>query len=233
MAGNTNTVESPLYDADTKFSALWHGVTINGDPDNPLRSSRVDIQWAREQLQMYGRDNDFVRVNVLGEWPKASLNSLIGPEEVDEAMKRSYPEREVMDFPRILACDTAGYGDDANVITKRQGPLILPQREFRQISGRQVAGYIASEWRDWDADGCLVDDTGGYGGALVEGLVELNRNPFRVHFSGEPYDRRHFNKRMEIYWLFVEWLRRGGALPPDSQKIKAALCASSFTYKGR
>jgi phage terminase large subunit len=232
QAGNCVSLESPLYDAATKHAALWFMVEINGDPDNPLRSSRIPIEWAREQIQMHGRDDPFVLVNVLGRWPPASLSGLIGPDEIDAAMKRGYPESMVFGFPKILAIDTAAFGDDANVITKRQGPLILPQRELRHIEGDQLAAIVSNEWVTWGADACLMDDTGGYGGALGTGLKLLSRTPFKVTFSGKPRDPRYLNTRMEIYWLFAQWLKEGGALPPEAKEIKAAMCATQYTYSG-
>jgi phage terminase large subunit len=41
-------------------------IEITGDPDDPKRSPRVSGQWAREQIEKYGRENPWVLVNVFG-----------------------------------------------------------------------------------------------------------------------------------------------------------------------
>ena len=57
QGGNTLRREGPLYRACTAERKLWHIVRINEDPDDPKRSPRVDVQWARDQIAKYGRDN--------------------------------------------------------------------------------------------------------------------------------------------------------------------------------
>jgi hypothetical protein len=36
---------------------------------------RIKVEWARQQIEAYGRDNPWVQVNVLGQFPPASLNA--------------------------------------------------------------------------------------------------------------------------------------------------------------
>ena len=62
---------------------LWYIVEITGDPDNPKRSSRISVQWAREPSRNGARINPWVWVNVFGKFPPSSFNALIGPEEVE------------------------------------------------------------------------------------------------------------------------------------------------------
>jgi hypothetical protein len=112
QAGNPTHLEGPLYRACTTNRDLWWVAQISGDPDDPKRAPRVPIQWAREQIELYGRDNPFVLVNVFGQFPPASLNVLIGPDEVTESMRRGYRESDVESSPRILGVDVARFGND-------------------------------------------------------------------------------------------------------------------------
>jgi putative ABC transport system substrate-binding protein len=61
-------------------------VEITADPDDPRRSARVSAEWAREQIEKYGRDNPWVLVNVFGSFPPHSLDTLIGPDECAEQL---------------------------------------------------------------------------------------------------------------------------------------------------
>ena len=93
QAGNPTHLEGPLYRACTSERRLWHLTEITGDPDDPRRATRISAQWAREQIEKYGRDNPWVLVNVFGRFPPSSLDTLIGPDECAEATKRAYRAR--------------------------------------------------------------------------------------------------------------------------------------------
>jgi hypothetical protein len=102
QAGNPTHLEGPLYRACTSERRLWHVVEITADPDDARRSSRVKAEWAREQIEKYGRDNPWVLVNVFGRFPPGSLNSLIGPDECREASQRVYRPEDYRNAPRVL-----------------------------------------------------------------------------------------------------------------------------------
>ena len=69
MAGNPTHLEGPLYRASTSERDLWYLREITADPDDPMRTPRVSIQWAREKIAKYGKDNPWVLVNVFGKFP--------------------------------------------------------------------------------------------------------------------------------------------------------------------
>jgi hypothetical protein len=60
------------------------------------------------------------------------------------------------------------FGDDANVIAKRQGIQMLPFRKARNIDSTTGAGWVAREALEWGADAILVDDTGGFGAGWID-----------------------------------------------------------------
>lgn len=231
QAGNPTHLEGPLYNACTRERSLWHITEISSDPDDPKRSTRVSVQWAREQIEKYGRDNPFVLVNVFGQFPPASFNALIGPDEVRDAMKRYYRESEYMDSARIISVDVSRFGDDQSVITQRQGLMMLPQIKLRGLDGTQGAGIISRKWNEWEADGCFVDDTGGFGSSWIDNLRRLGHSPIGVHFNSKPIDGRYFNKRAEMAFKFIEWIKGGGALPHDERMVDS-LSQTSYTFKG-
>jgi hypothetical protein len=54
-----------------------------------------------------------------------------------------------------------------------------------------------------------------------------------VHFAGRPNDPRYDNKRTEMYFEAVEWIRRGGALPANhSAELIAALSQTTYSFRG-
>ncbi len=232
QAGNPTRLAGPLYRACTVARDLWTVIEITADPDNPKRTSRVAVEVAREQIKQYGRDNPWVLVNIFGQFPPSSLNTLIGPDEVSAAMKRYYREHEIGDAARVLGIDVARFGDDASVMAMRHGLQMLPFKKWRSVNSTQGAGQVSRAWNDWNADACFVDDTGGFGSGWIDQLRELGRSPIPVQFAGAAHDpQRYYNKRTEMAFDFVEWIRRGGALPEDSQLL-AALTQTTYTFKG-
>jgi len=67
IAGSPSRAGGALYEA--KLDKKWQHINVTGDPDAPNRSPRVQIDWAQQMIERYGRDNAWVRAKVLGEWP--------------------------------------------------------------------------------------------------------------------------------------------------------------------
>lgn len=231
MAGNPTHLEGPLYRACTSERHLWHVTEITSDPDDPKRTPRVSIEWARQQIEKYGRDNPWVLVNVYGKFPPSSLNSLIGPDEVREAMSRHLRPEQYNFAAKILGVDVARYGDDSSIIFPRQGLASFEPTVMRNVDSIQGAGNVARKWGDWNADACFVDDTGGYGAGWIDGLRQLGRSPIGVPFSGKSTSGRYHNKRTEMWFEMVEWIKSGGALP-NIPELVAELTTPTYAFKG-
>ena len=231
QAGNPTMLEGPLYRASTTERNLWHVTEITGDPDSPKRSPRISIQWAREQIEKYGRDNPWVLINVFGEFPPSSLNALIGLDELKASANRYYREFEIGAAPRILGIDVARFGDDKSVICKRQGIQCFPFIEYRNLDSLMGASHTTNLWTEWDADACFIDDTGGFGAGWIDQLRGLGRSPIGVGFATNAGNSaRYANKRAEMYFEAVEWIKRGGAIP-DSRELIEALSQTTYTFQ--
>ncbi len=232
QAGNPIMLDGPLYAASTTERRLWYLVEITGDPDDPKRSPRVKVEWAREQIEKYGRDNPWVLVNVFGRFPPSSINTLIGPDDVSAAMKRSYKLDQIAHAARVLGVDVARFGDDSNIIFPRQGLVAFNPLQYRNLDSFQGAGAVARKWADWEADACFIDDTGGWATGWIDALRQLGRSPICVPFSGEANDKRYYNKRAEMAFDCVAWIKGGGQLPENCPELAAALTKTTYTFKG-
>jgi hypothetical protein len=225
MAGNPTMLEGPLYAASTTERHLWELIEINGDPDSPTRSSRISLQWAREQIEKYGRDNPWVLVNVFGQFPPASLNALLGPDQVGAAMGKHLTEDVYSHAAKVLGVDPGREGGARTVIFPRQGlaafaPVVMrPDRMTRDWTG-VVAGRIAQAVDKWHADAVFVDDTGGWGAGIIDSLIASGYPVIPVNFGAKAMDPRYKNRRAEMYFAAAEWVKAGGALPflPELQR---------------
>jgi hypothetical protein len=237
QAGNPTHLEGPLWRACTSERTLWHLTEITADPDDPRRTPRVSAEWAREQIQKYGRDNPWVLVNVFGRFPPGSLNALIGPDAIADAMERRHEPASYREAARVLGVDVGRFGDDASVIFPRQGLQAFPPIRLRNLDGPQGAGAVARKWQDWPADAAFIDDTGGFGAAWIDNLRLLGRAPIGVGFASSANDAaKYANKRAEMYFAAVDWIKASGALPgrdtPGLAELTAALTQTTYGFRG-
>jgi hypothetical protein len=230
QAGNPINREGPLYHAHTHRD-LWQVINITADPSDPERTPRVSVQHAQEQIDAWGRDDPYVLINIFGQFPLSSVNALIGPAEVEAAMKRYYRDYEIGDAPKIMGVDVARQGDDASVIFKRQGIQSFPLQKYRIEDSNLGASIVNREWTEWNADACFVDGTGGFGAGWVDNLLRLGQSPIAIQFSQQAHQHgRYANKRAEMYFDAVQWIKRGGALP-ESKELLRALTETTYTHK--
>ena len=236
QAGNPTHLEGPLHRACTNDRGLWRVVEITADPDDPRRSSRVSADWARQQIATYGRDNPWVLVNVFGRFPPGSLDTLIGPDEVVAATKRHYPLADYREAARVLGIDVARFGDDMSVIFPRQGLVAHRPQKMRNLDGTQGATLVARQWESFGADAVFIDDTGGWGASWIDNLRRIGRQPVGIGFASAASDPRYDNKRTEMYFQAVEWIKQGGALPPETAEgipeLIAALSQTTYSFRG-
>lgn len=232
QAGNPTRLGGPLYKACSSARDLWRVIEITADPDDPKRTKRVSVEHARQQIEQYGRDSPWVMINILGQFPPSNLDSLIGMDEVRAAMKRMYREYELAGMPRIIAADVARSGGDQSVIARRHGLQMMPLTKYRNVDGLYGAAVLAREWESFGADACFVDATGGLGYTWIDQLRNLGRAPIPVEFAGAASQKnRYANKRAEMAFEFVEWIKRGGALPED-ERLAQALTQTTYFVRG-
>ena len=218
QAGNPTNLEGPLYDACTTERAMWNVIDITGDPDDPKRAPRVKIEWARAQIAKYGRESPWVLVNVFGRFPPASLNALLGIDEVEEAMKR-HLTRDVYEWSqKRLGVDVARYGDDLTVLFPRQGlasftPVAMSHPRNSPVSV-DIAARVAMAQAKWGHEMEFYDDTVGW----AHGAIDVRRTHpgsvvIPVAMDRPAFDPRYRNMRAYCWMQMADWVKRGGALP--------------------
>lgn len=234
MAGNPMSLDGALYKACVTQAHLWNVVRITGDPDDPNRSSRIGMEFAREQIKMYGRDNPWIMYSILGQFPPVSVNKLLGPEDVRAAMSREIQPDSYETSDKRLGVDVARFGDDRTVIFPRQGLAAKSPRIMRNSRTNEIADKIVHDDYNYNADLIAVDDTGGWGAGVIDQLLLLGKSPLAVNFSSKAIDEEHFyNRRSEMWWRLAEWVKRGGVLPAMPE-LEKELCAPTYVMdKGK
>lgn len=235
ICGNPTHLSGPLYRACTSEATLWHVIEITGDPDDPKRSKRINVDWARQQIKKYGRDNPWVLVNVFGQFPPASINALLGPDEIEAAMNRVVTANVYNRAAKVLGVDCALGGTDPSVIVPRQGIVYFRPKIIRSDDPKQIASIVASAARKWEAEDnvpvsmIFVDNTGGYGSGVISWLREWGYVVTGVKFSEKAMDNVYKNKRTEMIHTLAMDIKSGACLPND-RAFKEALVAQTYTH---
>lgn len=230
QAGNPTSTDGMLYAAQSELAEKWSVIRITGDPDDPDRSPRIDRQWAAEQIEQYGVDDPWVMSYILGRFPKSGINALLSVDQVEDAMRR-HLRKDAYDFSqKRLGVDVARFGYDSTVLFPRQGLRAHKYVEMRNARTPEIAARVMAAKRRWDGEMEFVDGTGGFGGGVVDALIQGGLTPFEIHFSSKPLDNRYYNKRAEMWFEMAEWVKRGGALP-RCNKLKKELTAPTYSFK--
>lgn len=233
IAGNPTHLEGPLYRAATTERHLWNVIEINSDPDNPKRSPRVSIEWAREQIQKYSADNPWVLVNVFGRFPPGSLNTLLGVNEVTDAMKRGLREQDYSFAQKRLGVDVARFGDDRTILFPRQGLRAFKPVELRNARSNEIASRIMQAKAKWGSELEFIDDTGGFGSGVIDSLLQAGVTAHGIHFASKAIDTRYLNRRAEMWFGMAEWVKRGGCLPDIPELVRELSTPTYYFQNGK
>lgn len=229
-AGNPTSTTGLLYELATKQRHLWNVITITADPDDPKRTPRVSVEHAREQIALHGRDNPWVMATILGLFPLQGFNVLLSIDAVEKAMARRLREDAYTFSQKRLGVDVARFGDDRTVLFPRQGLRSFKCVEMRGARNPDISARILTAKRNWQYEMEFVDDTGGFGGGVIDLLLQAGSRPTAVNFSESAIDPRYYNKRAEMWFELAEWVKRGGWLPNDPQ-LARELTAPTYTFK--
>lgn len=238
QAGNPISLEGMLYAAATRLADQWTIIRITGDPDDPQRSPRIGIEWARQQIQTYGRDNPWVMSYILGKFPPSSLNTLLGIEDVIASQGRNY-EKSVYEWAQArLGVDVARYGDDRTVIFPRQGkrafaPDIMRHARDSSVSV-DIATRVMAKRLEYKTNVTIMDATGGWaaGASDVLRAGDPNNPPINIQFHTSAQDKKYKNRRAEMYFRAAEWVKDGGWLPNVPGLLQEATCSTYIYLNG-
>lgn len=196
-----------------RYSHRWN--TKRVDSRTAAMTNKVLLQsWVDD----YGEDSDFVRVRVKGEFPRAGSSQFISSDVVALAKGRQLSPGTYSHAPRIMALDVARFGEDASVITKRQGLYCAPQIIYRSIDLMTLAGIVAKEIQAWQPSAVFVDGVG-IGAGVVDRLRQLGFDITDAQAGAQALNpAKYRNRRAEMWGLMRDWLEQG-AIPDDS-----ALC---------
>lgn len=250
-----DTASGGLTDDRTEILWLAYGnPTRNSGRFKEAIAGRFRAQWAHRQIdsrkvkrtnkkllaqwiEAYGEDSDFVRVRVLGQFPRASSTQFIPTDIVKSARSRGVPEPLTTD-PLIFGLDCARFGDDHSTLAIRRGrdARSIPWTRWQHQDAMTLAGDVALQAQRWKPDAIFVD-AGNIGAAVIDRLRQLGlNNVFEVWFGGKGREAswhgqhrvKTVNKRSEMWTNMRAWLHHGCI--PDDDDLEADLTGIEYGF---
>jgi len=228
MAGNPTHNHGTFYDSHHKNRHLWKCFTFNAEDSPLVTQDQIDIM-----RNTYGEHSDIYRVRVLGEFAKSDPDQLIPLDVCEDAINREI----VVGGPVIWGLDPAWYGDDASVICKREGNIVLPFKGDAVVHGydtQQVAAWAAAHYNETSPrhrPDAIPVDTVGIGAGVYDAMRAMNLPVIAVNVQGKPVNpTKYANIRAEIFCRVKDWLVDGRGGLPDDDFLLAELTAIKYKY---
>ena len=216
------------------FSGLWESKQIDSRTV-PI----TDRVYQDKLIKVYGDDSDYVRIRILGQFPRQGLMEFFNAAEIDAAMS---PDREVYidsATPLAIGVDVARYGANNSVIFPRRGrdARTIARKVFHGLSTVELSNQVFGAWHEWHPDGIFIDE-GGVGGGVVDQCRSKHLQVTGVQFGGKDditgivfnnSGEKYANKRAAMYGAARAWLRDGGSLRADPD-LRSAMLAIRYLF---
>lgn len=178
-------------------------------------------------LKVEMSENEY-RQEFLCDFSAAQDNGLIPIDDIRAAANKFYRESEYMGAPLIYGIDVARFGSDASVIFKRRGLVAFEPIVIRKFDNMALADRIAVEMAKEKPDAVFIDSGAGQG--VIDRLRQMRFDVVEVPFGAQAIDKEQFaNRRMEMWWHMAQWIKQGGAIPPDPV-LQGDLGAPTYGY---
>jgi phage terminase large subunit len=226
LASNPTRLSGLFYETHHKLRKLWATIRVCGE-DVPTQSQ----QFRDEIIYQYGRDSNYYRVRVQGDFPN-SEDDVVIPLDLCDAAKI----RDVSPFGNeIWGIDVARFGADRTVLVRRCDNATLAEHvSWSGTDTMQTAGKIYARWLDTPPEGrpkMIFVDVIGIGAGVVDRLQELQVPVTGVNVAEEAsVDDRYNRLRDELWFNARRWLERKNCkLFPDETLI-AELCLPKYAF---
>ena len=207
--GNPTRNTGRFRECFRRFKHRWKAKQIDSRTVEGTNKEQI-AKWEAD----YGEDSDFFKIRVRGMFPSMSSRQFISEADVTESYGKVIRPETYNFAAKIITVDPAWEGDDEFVIGMRQGLAFSILHKMPKNDNDLVAAQLIARFEDdHHADAVFID--AGFGTGIVSAGQGLGRNWTLVWFASESGDIGCLNKRAEMWKGARDWLKAGGALPPD------------------
>lgn len=220
--------QNQFYEAYLKAlrEISWYACLYTVDDSGVLSPDEVD-EMKKDMTDMAIRQELYCDFS-------ASASDIVLPIDlVSASAARDLQEQDVRGQPVIIGVDVARYGDDATVITARQGLWCKGQKVYRGLDTMQAADRVIVAIKTHKPAAVFID-VGAMGAGVIDRLRQLRYQVTEVNFANKASDERYANKRAEMYFKVREWMDSGGAIPNEpTLKGELSVVEYKFTQTGK
>ena len=219
MISNPTRNDGFFYDTHHKDRARWQTFVLNAE-----KSARVSPEECQRKALKYGKDSNYYRVRVLGQFPLASDDTMIPLEWVTSSIGR-----DIIVTPgahkRVAGLDVARFGDDACALAVRQGPKLMHLDQWRQTDLMSTVGRVVQAYRKAQLFDCVAVDMIGMGSGVLDRLREQAIPCIGVNVAESPSMQPDLYMRLrdQLWWECRSWFQGRGC------RIDPMLCKAGPT----
>jgi hypothetical protein len=243
LFSNPTRTAGTFFDAFNRKSEHWRTLHISSlESPNVLEGKRIIPGLATkdailELLAEWGESSPLYQVRVAGNFPSEAENAVIGLALVEAARARWHAlADQVPNEPLEVGVDVARYGSDESVIFARRGAFAYEPYVYRQLDTIELAGRVlevVQKLKRFDERPIVRVDVVGLGAGVADQLkrcegIELVEVNVGESATIDTYAR----KRDEVVFALRDWLRAGGAIPPDP-RLENELVAPTYAIDVR
>lgn len=224
--GNPYQKRGRFYELFTRFAHRWSAITVDCRTAKAPNQSKIAAD-----IEDWGLDSDYIRVNVLGEFPRQDADTLIPLPLIEAARTRTAEGCER--YRPVWGLDVARYGDDRTALCVRRHRRVEKIESWRGLDTMQTAGRVKLAYDEAAGDdkpSRIVVDVIGVGAGVVDRLRELGLPVRALNVAEMPAVKAKFHRlRDEMYWKGREWFE-SRAVECANHEIGAELGDVTFGY---
>lgn len=201
-----------FFDTHNKLKDMWFTIHVSHKD-----SKRVSDDFVEDMRRRYGENSNKYRVRALGEFPTSDLDTVIPFELAYAATQREIHVPKGL--PGVWALDVARFGDDWNVLLKRNRLAVDPSiKRWQGVDLMRTAGRVKREWDDTpyeERPQVILIDVIGLGAGVVDRLGELGLPVRGINVSETAtLNEKYRNLKTELWFTGREWLEGRSTLLP-------------------
>lgn len=226
LAGNPNRLSGLFYETHHKLKPLWETLHVNGE-DVPLQTQK----FRDDIIYEYGRDSNYYRINVTGEFPTGEDDVVIPMHLCESARKR-----EVKPYgPVVWGLDVARFGSDRCVLVKRRdNATIAKHTSWQGMDTMQTAGKVFAEFKNTPPDErpfLIVVDVIGIGAGVVDRMQELDLPVMGLNVSeSASVEDTYARLRDELWFRARKWLEQKHCALVEDETLMTELSLPKYSF---
>jgi len=229
MIGNPTRSSGLFYKTHHDLRSSWRTFHVPSITLDGVRHRRVAQDFIDQIRDTYGEASNAYRVRVLGEFPLADDDTLIPAELVDAAVVRDVAVDP--NAPLIYGVDPARFGDDASVLVKRRGDVVLEIKRWYALDLMSLVGQIAYLANMEKPDEINVDSIG-LGAGVADRLRELQFPVRDVNVAEAAGLNPQCDRLRDDLWVQMkQWSSTKHCKIPNDELLRTDLITPKYGFR--